>query len=124
MEFKIDTKNSYTEITPVANHLNAILTDALCQKCKQLTESGSLNYVIDLQNCIDADKTSFESLAELHQYCYQKERSIVFTGLQEAVSNAIKEEGIDEVINITPTLAEAIDIINMEILERDLFKEE
>lgn len=124
MEFKIDTKNSYTEITPVTNHLNAILSDALCQKCKELTESGSLNYIIDLHNCLDADKTAFSGLVKLHEDCYNNEQSIVFTGLQENVTNSLKADGVDEIINITPTTIEAIDIVNMEILERDLFKEE
>ena len=124
MEFKIDTKNSYTEITPVTNHLNAILSDALCQKCRELTQSGSLNYIIDLHNCLDADKSAFDGLIALHEDCYNNERSLVFTGLSDNVANILKTEGITEVINITPTIIEAIDIVNMEILERDLFKEE
>lgn len=124
MEFKIDTKSSYTEITPVTNELNAELTDALGQKCKELAENGSTNYLVDLHNCLDADKTAFAGLVQLHETCYEQERSLVFTGLQEEVMKKVKEEELDLTINITPSTAEAIDIISMEILERDLFNEQ
>jgi anti-anti-sigma regulatory factor len=124
MEFKIDTKPTYLAITPVTNHLDANLADALRQKCKELTESGSHNFIIDLHNCLDADKASFESMAALHEDCYEHSHSLVFTGVQEEVMNILKKEGVDEILNIAPQMAEAIDIISMEILERDLFNEE
>lgn len=124
MEFKIDTKPTYSIITPVTNHLNANLTEAIRQKCEALAESGSANYIIDLHNCLDADKASFEDLALLHEQSYNNSRSLVFTGVSEAVLKEIKSTGADEVLNITPTMIEAIDIVSMEILERDLFNEE
>lgn len=124
MEFKIDTKPTYLVITPVTNHLNANLADALRQKCRELTESGSHNFIIDLHNCLDADKESFAGIAALHEDCYNNAQSIVFTGLQDDVMSALKEEETNEVLNIAPKMAEAIDIISMEILERDLFNEE
>jgi anti-anti-sigma regulatory factor len=124
MEFKIDTNPNYTQITPVTNHLDANLTEALRQKCTELTESGSENFIIDLHNCLDTDKASFENLLALHEYCYENEHSLVFTNLQEEVLLAMKEDETDLLLNIAPKMIEAIDIVNMEILERDLFKED
>ncbi|RYD59381.1 MAG: hypothetical protein EOP56_00520 [Sphingobacteriales bacterium] len=124
MEFKIDTKPSYSHITPVTNHLNANLTAALHQKCRELAESGSTNYIIDLHNCLDADNASFEDLAGLHEHCYTNEQSLVFTAVNDAVMKELKAAELDTVINIAPTTIEAIDIVSMEILERDLFKED
>ncbi len=123
MEFKIDTKPTYLVITPVTNHIDANLAGALRQKCTE--EIGEVhNYIIDLHNCLDADKSSFDALIALHETCYENGRSLVFTGLQEDVMTAIKEEEADLVLNIAPKMVEAIDIISMEILERDLFNEE
>ena len=124
MEFKIDTKPTYLVITPVTNHFDANLADALRQKCTELTESGSHNFIIDLHNCLDADKASLAGIIALHEDCYNNAQSIVFTGLQDDVMNALKEEETNEVLNIAPKMAEAVDIISMEILERDLFNEE
>lgn len=123
MEFKIDTKPTYLVITPVTNHLDANLADALRQKCTE-SEGDVHNYIIDLHNCLDADKSSFNALIELHEICYENGRSLVFTGLQDDVMKIIKEEEADLALNIAPKMAEAVDIVSMEALERDLFNEE
>jgi anti-anti-sigma regulatory factor len=124
MEFKIDTRATYTHITPIYGHLNAIMAAALGQKCTQLSETGSQNFLIDLNNCQDADKDAFTALGQLHETCYAAGQSLVFTGIQDAVMRVIKEEEADLILNIAPKEIEAIDIISMEILERDLFNEE
>ncbi len=124
MEFKIDTKPTYIQITPITNHADANLTGALSQKCKELTESGSQNFIVDLHNCIDADADALSSLADIHAALYSKNHSLVFTNIQPEVFIALKQTEVDSIINIAPTYDEAIDIISMEILERDLFGEE
>ncbi len=124
MEFKIDTKPTYIQLTPITNHVDANLTDALSQKCKELTESGSQNFIIDLHNCLDADINALGNLADMHAHFYNNNQSLVFTGIQAEVLNALKHNEVDSVINIAPTQNEAIDIISMEVLERDLFGEE
>ena len=124
MEFKIDTNSSYILITPISNHLDANLTVALRQKCRELTENGSPNFIIDLHNCLDADIKAFHTLAEMHEDCYSNEQSLVFTNVQPDVLQALRSEEIDSVINIAPTSIEAVDIVSMEILERDLFNED
>jgi len=124
MEFKIDTKENYTHIRPKNEVLDANMAAGLTEKCTELSEAGSQNFLIDLGACQSAEPMAFEPLALLHETCYSNGQSIVFTGLQPAVSQTIKEEQMESAINIAPTEIEAIDIISMEILERDLFNEE
>lgn len=124
MEFKIDTKSSYILITPVSNHLDANLTAGLRQKCRELTENGRNNFVIDLHNCLDCNKNAFTGLGELHEDCYSNEQSLVFTNIQNDVLQSLKAEEMDTALNIAPSLVEAVDIVSMEVLERDLFGEE
>ena len=124
MQFKIDTKELYSVITPAANKIDANLTDALEQKWSELSQMGSGNVLIDLSNCPEADSTSFNQLLKLHQEVYSSDASIVFTGLSDNILKAFKNEGVDTQLNIVPTIAEGVDIISMEKLERDLFGEE
>jgi len=124
MEFKIDTKPSYTIITPLSNVLNAALTDAIRDKWEELTQSGSPNVIIDLTNCLRTDETAFDLIAGLHADVYEAEQSIVFTNIRTEVLRAFKEKELDLVINVAPSLAEAVDIVSMEILERDLFRDD
>ena len=124
MEFKIDTKGTFTIITPITDKINANLTGALQEKCIETRQSGSNNLIIDLQHCMEIDKTTVPQLIKLHEDSYSQEQSLVFTQVSEKVMATLKEDEADLLINIAPRMDEAIDIISMEILERDLFNEE
>ncbi len=123
MEFKIDTKPTYSIITPLDAHIDANMTAALSQKCDDLAKSGSTNYIIDLQHCIAGDNTAFDDLVQMHENCYNNSQSLVFTSVQESVLKQLQALELDTVLNIAPKMIEAIDIVSMEILERDLFDE-
>lgn len=124
MEFKIDTKKTYSVIAPLDKHLDENMAASLRQKCISLVENGSQNFLIDMCHCVSADNTSFQSLVSLHEYCYTNSCSLVFTNINTDVLQSMKEKEVDELLNVAPTEIEAVDIISMEILERDLFNEE
>jgi len=124
MEFKIDTKDTFSVITPIAGKIDANLADELGEKCTQIRQSGSKNIIVDLQHCEEIDKSVIAELVRLHEESYSQEESLVFTQVNEKVMAALKEDETDLLINIAPRMDEAIDIISMEILERDLFNEE
>lgn len=124
MEFKIDTRESYTRIGSSAEHLDANMAAALEEKAAQLADSGSQNYLVDLSSCQSAEEAGFEALANWHEAAYSDRQSLVFFGLAQEVLAIAREAQLDGAINIAPTEIEGIDIISMEILERDLFDEE
>jgi len=124
MEFKIDTRKSYVHIAPTGMELNANMAAGLQTQASQLAEAGSQNFLIDLSACQTADPSVFESFALWHENCYGAGQSLVFTGLNAEVLKIAKSTQMDGAINIAPTEMEAIDLINMEILQRDLFGEE
>ncbi len=124
MEFKIDTKDTFSVITPILQKIDANLADAIGAKCAQMRQSGSKNIIVDLQHCKEIDNSVIAELVRLHEESYSQEESLVFTQINEKVMAALKEDETDLLINIAPRMEEAIDIISMEILERDLFKEE
>lgn len=124
MEFKIDTKPSYTSITPLSNQLDANLAEALRQKWTELANSGSANLIIDLAGCRAADEMALDLLTAFHTDVYASDHSLVWTNVSGEVLALLKLRELDLTLNIAPTMAEAIDIISMEILERDLFGEE
>ena len=124
MEFKIDTKETYSVIRPITDSINAKMTDLLDKKCAETRQNGSGNLIIDLQHCNDADEAGIEQLVRLHEESYAQEQSLVFTTVTPGVMKALKANETDLLINVAPTMAEAIDIVSMEILERDLFNEE
>lgn len=123
MEFKIDTKPTYTVITPDSGDLSVNLAEVIRQKVEEATETGSHNFVIDLQNINSMYMSAGNVLLDLHQYVYDKGNSLVFTTLEDDVMQVMKKGQYHLSLNLTPTLKEAIDIISMEVLERDLLGE-
>jgi anti-anti-sigma regulatory factor len=124
MDFKIDTKDSFAIITPLASKLDANLAETLIGKCAETRLNGSNNLIISLQDVTDADASAFGPLVALHEESYSNGQSLVFTEIQAGVWATLKENETDLLLNIAPKMAEAVDIISMEILERDLFGEE
>jgi len=123
MEFKIDTKNTFTTIMPPKGPINAKLAGELQAKVEEMRQSGSKNFIVDLWLCLEIDKAAINELVALHEESYGLGQSIVFTGINEHVMAILKkEEGLP--INLAPRMDEAIDIISMEILERELLGEE
>jgi anti-anti-sigma regulatory factor len=124
MEFKIDTRDTYVLIAPIGEHLSVNMAAMLEERAAQLADNGPGNALIDLQACHTADEPAIEALATWHETSYSEGRSLVFTGIQPGVMEVIKEAQLDGAINIAPTEIEGIDIISMEIIERELFDEE
>lgn len=123
MEFKIDTKATYTVITPETELLSANLAGNIRQKVEELEVLGSHNFLINLEYCSGMETAAGNILQDLHQYIYNQEASIVFTSLRENVLQVMKQEQLHLSLNLTPSMIEGVDIISMEVLERDLLKE-
>ena len=124
MEFKIDTKDNYTILSPDATRLDVNLTDALRQKWEELTKSGRKNLIVDFYSLKTIEESALESLARLHETVYAQNQSLVFCRMNSDCLSFFKAKDLELVLNFAPTFEEAIDIVSMEILERELFSEE
>lgn len=124
MEFKIDAKDTYTVITPLCTTLDATMSALLSDKCRELAGNGSANFIVDLHTCQNAERACIDVLVAASADMYEAGHSLVFTNLPAALPGLIKEEDAIDMLNYAPTFIEAVDIISMEILERDLFNEE
>ncbi len=124
MQFKIDTKDSYTLITLSENVLNVKLAEILAQECINIRQNGRANIIIDLSSVSTIETDAIDQMLVMHEESYSNDDSLVFTGIHPSLLAGFKEKEADMILNIAPKLIEAIDIVNMEILERDLMNEE
>lgn len=125
MTLKFDTKETYLLISPEETVLDANMTAKLMQGIRGNDHNGMNNFLVDLTNCQRYEIDANELLLELNDWVYNElHGSIVFTNLSNEVFNRIKQERLHLSLNITPTMVEAVDIINMEVLERDILGEE
>jgi hypothetical protein len=72
------------------------------------------NYVIDLLGFADIDKEHIKQMVSIHESIHPENYSLV------VLIDQLKVEELPEEINTVPTLKEAEDVIQMEMIERDL----
>ena len=120
MELKIDTKEKYQLLTPAGTSITAIIAAEIETICNKCLESPLKNMVLNLENVEEIAPDACQTLTDLQQAFYDKSASFVMCCLSSKLETAFDELGLLEVLNLTPTLSEASDIVMMEEIEREL----
>jgi len=122
MEIIVAVKSGYTILTPQEGLLDN-QAQILIEKIKEQQQVGGRNFIISMKNCTDIDSPSAYALLELHHSIYEHTGSLVFCELTNVVLQKLKQEQLHLSLNLTPTFIEAADIVNMEMLERELYND-
>jgi anti-anti-sigma factor len=120
MELKIDTKEKYQLLTPAGASMTANIAAEIVTICNKCLESAQKNMVLNLENVKEIAPEACQILTDLQQAFYDKSASFVMCCLSSNIENAFDSLGLLEVLNLTPTLSEASDIVMMEEIEREL----
>ena len=120
MELKIDTKEKYQLLTPAGASMTANIAAEIVTICNKCLESAQKNMVLNLENVEEIAPDACQTLTDLQQAFYDKSASFVMCCLSSKLETAFDELGLLEVLNLTPTLSEASDIVMMEEIEREL----
>jgi anti-anti-sigma regulatory factor len=123
MNVKIDTKEKFQEITVLEPNLTANMTDDLADLFKGVLEKDVANVVLNLEPVAEMDPSFARSLAALQNKFYESNYSFVICGVQKPLEQMLESEELIESMNITPSLSEAWDMVQMEEIERDLLDE-
>src|SRR5687768_14773983 len=120
MEFKIDTKEKFHAITIKEGLLTANMTEELRSRLLPLLQQDVKNVVLILKDTKTVDVAAGEALLKLQQSFYDQQASFVICELQPELEDMLDENGLLELMNVTPTESEAWDIVQMEEIEREL----
>ena len=123
MRFKIDTKEKIVILRPETEVLDANLSEAFIREINELPELEGRNLILDMALVQSADEAGIQAILTVYRQQYDSNLSCAITSLNNTLTATIRKN-IDEELNITPTLSEAIDMVMMESLERDLLDEE
>ena len=83
---------------------------------KRFTEINSNHIIVTISEDLNMSKKNISFFLETAKIQKINNKSFI------VVKNGINIDEIQELLNITPTLGEAEDILEMEAIERDLFK--
>ncbi len=122
MQVKIDTREKFHVITITEPVLAANMTAELDQCLLPVLENDVKNVVLILKDTQEVDDAAAECLVRIQQVFYDNSSSFVICGLIPAVEDRLEENGLLELMNVTPTESEAWDIIHLEEVERELLK--
>lgn len=119
MKFKIDTKEKIVVFCPEEVVLDANLSDDFVATATTLPELEGRNLILDMTLVQKMDAKGVEAILTVYQRMYDNNQSCAITGLNNTLTAEMKAAG-DEMLNLAPTMAEAIDLVMMEELEREL----
>jgi anti-anti-sigma factor len=120
MRFKIDTREKFHAITIQESTLAANMTAEIDECLLPLLQNGVKNAVLILKDIQNIDNAAAEVLVKIQQIFNENKASFVICELRKQVEKSLDEEGLLELLNITRTESEARDMVQMEVLEREL----
>jgi anti-sigma B factor antagonist len=123
MKFTVDKHEKYILIKLNEGKLNSLVSPQLKSELILTNTEGQRNIILDLSEVKYADSSGLSSLLVGHRLCKNAEGVFIISGIKEAVARLITISQLDNVITIVPTVEEAIDLIFMEEIEKELKRE-
>jgi anti-anti-sigma factor len=120
MSFSTKKYDNYTLIVFSTDKLDAVVSPDLKAELVLISKGGEKNVLIDLTSVKYCDSSGLSALLIGNRLCKEASGSFILSGLQSAVQKLVVISQLDSILTITPTLPEAIDLLFMEEIERDL----
>jgi anti-anti-sigma regulatory factor len=119
MKYNIDTKENFDIITPI----NDIFNQDLAEEIHQFLSTSILknrSAIIDFSSVHSIENSLSQTIIDWHHKMYDSNLSFALCEMNEDVKKTMQENTESDILNMTPKQIEAIDIVAMEGLEREL----
>lgn len=123
MKFTVDKHEKYVLIKLNESKLNSLISPQLKSELILMNTDGQRNIILDLSMVKFADSSGLSSLLVGHRICKNAEGVFILTGLSDSVARLISISQLESVLSIVTTTEEAIDLVFMEEIEKELKKE-
>ncbi|MGI4021047.1 MAG: STAS domain-containing protein [Janthinobacterium lividum] len=123
MKFTVDKHEKYVLIKLNESKLNSLISPQLKSELILMNTDGQRNIILDLSTVKFADSSGLSSLLVGHRICKNAEGIFILTGLSDSVARLVSISQLESVFSIVATTEEAIDLVFMEEIEKDLKKE-
>jgi anti-anti-sigma factor len=123
MKFTVDKHEKYVLIKLNESKLNSLMSPHLKSELILMNTEGQRNVILDLSSVKYSDSSGLSSLLVGHRICKNAEGSFILTGINENILKLITISQLENVLTIVPTVGEAVDLIFMEEIEKELKRE-
>lgn len=121
--YTIEKKEKYAQINLKDEKLDSHISPSLKSELVVLNSEGFKNIIIDLTDTRYCDSSGLSAILVANRLCKNSGGTFVLTGLQRSVMKLISISQLDTILNIAPTVSEAVDLLFMEEIERDTDKQ-
>lgn len=118
--FTIEEQEKYTHISVLEDKFTARIAPDLKAELAVINAKGVKNIIFDVAKSNYCDSSGLSVILVANRICKENNGCLVVCNLQPAVSKLIDISQLGSVLNITPSLNEAIDFIFMDELEKGL----
>jgi len=122
MNYMIEKGEKFTTITFKNDKLINVVSTDLKDDIVRLTGEDNVNIILDLGEATYCDSSGLSALIFTNRFCRDSGGRLVICQLQDMVAKLVEISHLNDLLKITPTLAEAQDYIMMEILENEIKK--
>jgi anti-anti-sigma factor len=120
MNFEIEKKDNYAVVKVKVEKLDSQISPSLKSELVVLNADEFKNIIIDVADTRYCDSSGLSAILVANRLCKNSGGTFVLCSLQRSVSKLISISQLDTILNITPTLEEAVDLLAMESIEKDL----
>ncbi len=115
MNLQIEKNDKYTIVKLQAEKLDGNMAPILKSELVILNTDGVKNIIIDLSSARYCDSSGLSAILVANRLCKSCNGTFVLTGLQEPVKKLISISQLDTILNIALNLADATEMINIEV---------
>ena len=123
MNLTIDRQEKYALVKIHEQKLTSNVAPELKAEVVMLHHEGFKNLIFDLNEVQYCDSSGFSAILVGFRMCRDQNGTFVLTGVQDHVRKLISISQLDSMLTQLPTVNEAIDLIFMEEVEKQLHKE-
>jgi anti-anti-sigma factor len=123
MKFNLQKEEKYAVVASDVEKLDSLNAPDLKSELVYLAKNSHRNIIVDLSATRYCDSSGLSALLTGNRLAKEQDGTFVLCGLQPAVEKLVKISQLTSVFNIVPSKDEAIDMVMMEEIERELKEE-
>ncbi|HEY1023779.1 MAG TPA: STAS domain-containing protein [Sphingobacteriaceae bacterium] len=123
MKFTVDKHEKYVLIKLNETKLNSLISPQLKSEFILTNTEGQRNIILDLSAVKYSDSSGLSSLLVGHRICKNADGTFIISGINDNIMRLVTISQLENVLTIVPTVEEAIDLIFMEEIEKELKRE-
>lgn len=120
MRITLDKQENYTILKVLEEKLDTRNAPELKSDFLMLNAEGVRNIILDLEKTRHIDSSGLSSILIANRLCGQLNGYLILCCINQHVEKLIKISQLDKVLNILPTVQEAIEAIFLSTLEEEV----